>query len=128
MGIHHVRWPDGIASTGSLIGVAGARGKGVGTEAKLMLLYHAFMILGIRKVISDVKAFNAQSAGHLMKCGYRPVGRYRRHNLHEGRYVDQLNFEIFREDWEPVWEKYQKNAVLPSLTDTQRAYLKKACC
>jgi RimJ/RimL family protein N-acetyltransferase len=127
MGIHHVQWPDGIAKTGSLIGAAGAQGKGLGTESKLLILYHAFMILGVRKINSDVKAFNAQSAGHLLKCGYKVVGRNRRHNLHEGKYVDQINFEIFREDWEPIWDAYQKNATLPKLTSQQREFLNKEC-
>jgi RimJ/RimL family protein N-acetyltransferase len=115
----------GVASTGSIIGASDARGHGCGTEAKLLLLYHAFMVMGVRKILSDVKAFNAPSVAHLLKCGYKYVGRYREHHFHEGRFVDELSFEIFREDWLPVWETYQKTATLPKLTEKQRAFLAK---
>lgn len=123
MGIHGITWPHGFATTGSMIGADGAQGRGLGTEAKLLLLYHAFMVLGLRKLVSTVKAFNAQSAGHLMKCGYKPVGRYKQHHFHEGAYVDEVVFEVFRDDWEPIWEKYQTTASLPSLTSEQRAFI-----
>ncbi len=126
-GIHHVEWPHGIGSTGSLIGVPDAQGKGIGTEAKLLLLYHAFMILGLRKITSFVKSFNARSAGHLMKCGYKPVGRYHKHHLHEGAYVDEIHFEVFREDWEPIWNTYQRDGAQPRLTEEQRAFLVREC-
>jgi RimJ/RimL family protein N-acetyltransferase len=123
MGIHNVQWPHGFATTGSIIGSTTAQGKGLGTEAKLLLLYHAFMILGVQKIISNVKAFNAQSAGHLLKCGYKPVGRYRRHHLHEGQRVDEILFEVFREDWEPIWQAYQANGTLPKLSGEQRSFI-----
>lgn len=121
MGIHNIQWPHGFATTGSVIGVAGVQGQGLGTEAKLLILYHAFMVVGLRKLTSTVKSFNAKSMGHLIKCGYKLVGRYRKHHLHEGAFVDELLFEIFREDWEPIWETYQKTGTLPKLTDGQRA-------
>jgi len=122
-GIHGLAWPDGNAKTGSIIGARGARGKGIGTEAKLMLLYHAFMVMGVRKLTSEVKIFNARSAGHLMKCGYRYVGTYRQHHFHEGHHINEMIFEVFREDWEPIWHAYQKSGELPQLTDAQRSEL-----
>ncbi len=126
-GIHYIGWPDGVASTGSIIGSVETQGRGLGTEAKLLLLYHAFMVLGLRKMTSKVKAFNAKSVGHLMKCGYKMVGVSHKHHFHEGKYVDVFHFEVFREDWEPIWYAYQKDGVLPRLTDTERAFLKREC-
>jgi RimJ/RimL family protein N-acetyltransferase len=123
MGIHGIKWPDGFGSTGSVIGDRSAQGRGVGTEAKLLLMYHAFMILGLRKLTSSVKIFNLQSAGHLIKCGYKSCGRFRRHHLHEGAHIDELLFEAFREDWEPIWKEYQRTSVLPKLTNEQRENL-----
>lgn len=123
MGVNRIQWPDGIATTGSIIGAPGTQGRGLGTEAKLLLLYHAFMVLGLRKLTSSVKAFNAQSMGHLVKCGYKQVGRYHKQHLHEGRYVDEILFEIFRGDWEPIWDRYQETGTLPKLTDEQRAHV-----
>ena len=120
-GMHNARWPDGWGSTGSIIGDAAARQRGCGTEAKLNLLYHGFRVMGLRKIVSSVKAWNAPSLGHLVKCGYTVVGRYRRHVLHEGVLVDEILLEVFPEDWEPIWDAYNKSGVLPKLSPDQRA-------
>jgi len=124
MGIHGAVWPHGFASTGSVIGSPEAQGKGYGTEAKLLLLYHAFMVMGLRKITSTVKAFNKGSAGHLLKCGYQYTGRMRKHHAHKGGYVDELLFEIFREDWQPIWDKYQTTGELPKLSTAQRELIR----
>ena len=120
-GIHGIKWPNGTATTGSMIVDAESRGKGCGTEAKLLLLYHAFYILGLRKVHSRVKAWNAQSLGHLLKCGYQIVGRHKQEEFHEGEFVDEILLEVFRNEWEPVWQAYQTTGKLPRLTEEQRA-------
>ena len=124
-GIHSIQWPEGFGTTGSVIGDRTTQGKGHGTEAKLLLQYHAFMVLGLRKLTSDVKAFNAQSLGHLLKCGYRIVGRQKKHLFHKGQFVDKILLEVFREGWEIVWRKYQKEKKLPRLSTKQRAIVQK---
>ncbi len=120
MGIHNVSWPNGVATTGSILGAPNARGNGYGTEAKLLIQHHAFHVVGLRKLASEVKAFNAPSLGHLLKCGYRIIGRRKAHDFHEGSFVDVILLECFREDWEPIWEAYQVLGKLPSLTEEQR--------
>lgn len=124
-GLHGMKYPSGHAKTGSLILEEDCLRKGYGTEAKLLLLYHAFFVRGLRKVSSEVKAFNGNSWGHLLKCGYRPIGRRARHHFHEGDYVDGIMFEVFREDFEPIWEEYRHSKKLPTLSDEQRAIITK---
>lgn len=124
MGVHDIQWPAGIGVTGSVIGAPNGRGRGRGTEAKLLLMYHSFMVLGLRKLTSSVKAFNGNSLGHLLKCGYKPVGRFTAQILHEGTFVDEILLEVFREDWEHIWNGYQKTKTLPKLTDEQCAYVR----
>ena len=119
-GLNRMNWPNGTATTGSVIIDKSLHGAGCGTEAKLLLLYHAFYVKGLRKVCSEVKAFNGNSFGHLLKCGYRCIGRRKAHHFHEGTFVDCFLFEVFREDFDPVWEKYQATKELPKLTDEQR--------
>lgn len=125
MGIHGITWPSGCATTGSILGGDSARGKGYGTEAKLWTQYHAFMVLGLRKLNSEVKAFNADSLGHLLKCGYYVIGRKKAHDFHEGGFVDTILLECFREDWEPIWEAYRSSNELPKLTDEQRKLVRR---
>lgn len=120
-----VTWPNGTATTGTIIVDKTCLGKRYGTEAKMLLLYEAFRNRGLRKVCSHVKAFNGNSWGHLLACGYQQVGRRKRHHFYDGRFVDDVEFEVFREDWEPIWEKYQATKQLPKLSPEQRAFLKK---
>jgi len=119
-GIHSIRWPDGTGTTGTLLGNSADWLRGYGTEAKLLLLHHAFHVLGLRKLTSEVKAYNARSLGHLIKCGYRIVGRYTQQDFHNGKYLDRILLEVFRADWEPIWETYQTTHTIPKLTDEQR--------
>lgn len=124
-GLHKITWPDAFATTGTVIWDKSLHSQGCGTEAKLLLLYHAFMVKGLRKISSEVKSFNASSWGHLLKCGYKEIGRRKAHHLHEGTFVDCILFEIFQKDFEGVWQKYKKTGKLPTLTEDQRAYLEK---
>lgn len=124
-GLHGISWPNGRATTGSIIIDKTCFGKGYGTEAKMLLLYEAFRNRGLRKVCSNVKAFNGNSWGHLLACGYREVGRHKRHHFYDGTYVDDIEFEVFREEWEPIWDAYVETKKIPRLTDEQRALLQK---
>jgi RimJ/RimL family protein N-acetyltransferase len=80
-GLHKISYPDGLATTGTLLGKIEHWNKGIGTEAKLLLQYHGFRKLGLRMLRSSVKAFNAPSLGHLLKTGYEIVGRSRASSL-----------------------------------------------
>lgn len=124
-GLHRINRKDGRAVTGTIIFRQDEWNKGIGTEAKLLLLYDAFRVRGLRKVTSSVKAFNARSLGHLIKAGYTIVGRYRNHLFYDGGYVDEIILEVHREQWEPIWETYKSTGQLPKLTDAQRALVSK---
>lgn len=124
-GLHDIAWPGGHADSGSIIIDKTCFGKGYGTEAKLLLLYEAFRNRGLRKVCSRVKAFNNNSWGHLLACGYKEVGRHKRQHFCNGTFVDEIIFEVFREDWEPIWSTYQETKTPPRLSDEQRRLLKK---
>jgi len=124
-GVHDITWPHGFASVGSIIGDPKWQGRGYGTEALLLILYHAFMVLGLRKVTSTVSAFNARSIGHLLKCGYQPVGCYRDHYFHDGRYANEIIFEVFRSEWEDLWSRYNGSRILPKLSDEHRTLVRK---
>lgn len=127
-GLHGVTWPSGFAKSGSVIVDTECLGKGYGSEAKMLLLRHAFYTRGLRKVISEVKAFNGQSYGHLIRCGFRPIGIYRSHHFDNGTYVDEIILEVFRFDFDPIWRKYQELKKVPSLTDEQKFLMKQKLC
>ena len=124
-GLHNITLPSGFATSGSIVIDRSCFGKGYGSEAKLLLLFEAFRNRGLRKVCSEVKAFNGNSWGHLLACGYKQVGRRKSHHFYNGNFADSIEFEIFRDEWESVWQKYQETKNLPRLTSEQRVLLKK---
>lgn len=108
MGLHHVEFRHGLASTGSFIGNNKYWGKGYGTEAKMLVLDYAFNTLNLRKICSAVWAFNKRSKRCLEKCGYREEGRRRQHKFVNGTYADELLMAVFKEDFIPLWKKFRK--------------------
>jgi RimJ/RimL family protein N-acetyltransferase len=124
-GLHNIMWPDATATSGTIIIDSSCFGKGYGKEAKLLLLFEAFRNRGLRKVCSRVKAFNGNSWGHLLACGYQQIGRHKAHHFYNGGFIDSVDFEIFRENWEVVWEKYQRTKTLPKLSAKKRKCLQK---
>ena len=123
--LNRITWPDARASTGTFIGDPEARGRGVGKEAKMLLLNHAFRMVGLRKITSEVKAFNLASVGHLVACGYGVVGCRKEQHFHNGGFVDEILLEVHRRDFEPLWEQYQQTKEVPKLTDEQKAEIQK---
>ena len=126
-GLHNITLPSGFATSGTIVVDKSCFGKGYGSEAKLLLLYEAFRNRGLRKVCSEVKDFNGNSWGHLLACGYKQVGRRKAHHFYNGGFVDSIEFEIFRDEWEPVWHKYQETKSLPRLSSEMRTVLQKEC-
>ncbi len=119
-GVHGIRFPEAFGSTGSIIGDPNYQGMGLGKEAKLLLQRHAFHVLALYKLKSEVKAFNAQSLGHLIACGYRVIGRGTGEDFDEGKRIDAILLECLAADWEPIWKAYQATGTLPRLTDEER--------
>lgn len=107
MGIHGINHRCGHATTGAMLGDPEAQGRGYGTDAKMHLLRWGFNTLNLRKVCSNVLASNPRSLRYLEKTGYRVVGTRSAHALVNGMFVDEHILEVFREDFEPLWERYQ---------------------
>lgn len=108
MGIHNIKWKDGVGMTGALIGEAVYRSKGYGTDAKMALLDYAFNTLNLRKISSTVKAFNGRSLAYMEKCGYKQEGCLRQHSFENGQYWDHVILGLFKGDWLPLWEAYNR--------------------
>lgn len=108
IGLHGINWKDRVATTGTVIGEKEFRRKGVGTEAKMLLLNYAFNTLNLRKICSRALVFNVASRRYSEKCGYRQEGVLKAHSFKNGEYVDEVLLAVFREDWLPLWEKFQR--------------------
>ena len=114
MGLHKINWKDRTATTGAFIGDKRYWGQGYGTDAKMALLDYAFNTLDLRKLSSQVYAFNTRSIAYSLHCGYVEEGRLIRQRFIEGQYHDEVILGLFKEQWLPRWELYKAGKSLSS--------------
>jgi RimJ/RimL family protein N-acetyltransferase len=95
-GLHRIDWRQGVATTGTLLGRRDLWGQGYGSDAARLRLRHAFEVLGLRMLLSEVMADNVGSLKMLLKTGYREVGRIPRRMWKRGAYRDVVLLVIER--------------------------------
>jgi RimJ/RimL family protein N-acetyltransferase len=79
---------------------------GVNTEAKLLLLSHAFERLGCVRVEFKTDARNLRSQRALERIGATREGVLRNHMIVQGNYVrDSVYFSVIDRDWPEVRER-----------------------
>ncbi len=108
VGVNSIRAIERIGNSGSLIGEKEYWGQGYGTDAKILLLNHAFNTMNLIKVNSSVTEFNERSAGALKKQGYVQEGVVRQDIFREGKYWDRIIFGLLRSEFEPLWSEYSR--------------------
>lgn len=99
VGIGGIDWVHRNAESFSGLGPAGMRGKGYGTEAKHLLLGYCFDRIRLHVIRSGVAETNTRSAAALLKQGYRRAGALRWQDVKGGRYIDELLFDLTRDEW-----------------------------
>ena len=82
------------------------------TEAKLLLLEHAFERLGCNRVEFKTDSLNTQSRGALLGIGAVEEGTLRNHMVTEsGRLRHTVYFSVIRDEWPAVRERLQERLV-----------------
>ena len=100
--IGSVREPHRSADLGLIVGRRSAWGKGYGTEAIALATRYAFEQLGLNKLWAGMYAENLGSYHAFIKAGYREVGRFKRHVLFNGRYIDSILVEKCLDETTPA--------------------------
>jgi RimJ/RimL family protein N-acetyltransferase len=95
-GLHRIDWKNGVATTGTILGRRDLWGQGYGSDAACLRTRHAFEMLGLRMLLSEVMADNAGSLRMLQKAGYREVGRIPRRLWKRGAYRDVVLLALER--------------------------------
>ena len=90
-------WRTADASV--IIGEAGERGKGHGTQAARLLLDRAFGDLGMHRVAVGVVGFNEGALRFWERLGFRREGVQRDGYLVEGRYHDFVMMSLLEEEY-----------------------------
>ncbi len=99
-GIHFINWPEQHGSTGTLIGDKTAWAKGIAGELMKLRADFAFTQTTLRKLKSAYIEGNEASRRAQLAAGYRECGRRRQELFREGRWLDQIETELLREDWQ----------------------------
>jgi len=75
----------------------------VNTEAKLLMLRHAFETLGCVRVELKTDGLNEKSRNAILRLGAKQEGIFRRHMLtYSGRIRDTVYFSILDDEWPAV--------------------------
>jgi N-acetyltransferase len=79
---------------------------GANVEAKLLLLTHAFDVMGVQKVVLKTETLNEQSRRAILALGATEEGTLRRQFLAEsGRARDMVYFSILDNEWPAVRDR-----------------------
>lgn len=97
--INNIDWFNRVASTSRIIGEEDYRGIGIGKEITGLLLYHAFVELGLERIESRQLLDNQPSIKSLERCGYKTEGIMRNAVYKKGKRRDLNLMSILREDY-----------------------------
>lgn len=87
---------------------AAARRTAINTEAKLLMLSHAFETLGCVRVEFKTDALNERSRNAILRLGATEEGTFRKHLLlWSGRYRDSVYYSILDTEWPSVRARLQ---------------------
>lgn len=100
LGYFDLNLVNGTAETFSFFRPGDWRGRGYGTESKLLLLEYGFDRLGLHVIRSFVFGPNERSWRALGRQGYQPAGKLRWDNTRRGVYQDTFVFDILRDEWQ----------------------------
>lgn len=87
---------DHVGTVGSYVAAA-ARGHGLG-QAMSRATFAAACTLGYHKFVIQVRADNPAAQAFYTALGFKPCGRLARQAFIDGRYVDELIYELFLEN------------------------------
>jgi RimJ/RimL family protein N-acetyltransferase len=98
--IMQLDWTHQHGTTGTLIGDRSAWGRGIAREVMRLRADYAFGSHPLRKLKSAYLEGNEASRRAQAAAGYVEVGRLRGEFFREGRWLDLVLTELYREDWE----------------------------
>lgn len=91
---------------------------GINTEAKLLLLTHAFEGLGAVRVVWHTDIFNEQSQEAIARLGATREGVLRKHRLRkDGTWRDTVQFAMTDDDWPDARDRLTSLASRPDGPD-----------
>jgi len=85
----------------------------VNTEAKYLMLRHAFEILGCIRVELKTDVLNERSRQAILRIGAKQEGIFRNHMIINGRVRDSVYFSIIDTEWPDVKTRLEEKLARP---------------
>lgn len=100
-----IDWKNKNAEYAIMIGEKKYWGKGLGQEAIMLIVIHAFLEMGLIRIQSRYLTSNIASIKAAQKCGFKQEGILRRAIFKKGIYQDIQIMSIIREDFDKLFYK-----------------------
>ncbi|TNE87585.1 MAG: N-acetyltransferase [Deltaproteobacteria bacterium] len=97
-GVHKIYWPARNGRLGLVLGAAGARGRGLGTQAMRLLVELALTELNLHKVWLVHYRSNERMAHIAAKLGFTQEGVLRDEYFHAGGFHDMVRWSLLEQD------------------------------
>ena len=94
-----IEWIHRTGILGISIGDKSRHGRGIGSEAILLMLRYAFDCLNLRKIRSEVVGFNQRALRLHVRLGFREEGRLKEQIYLEGAYHDLHQMAILEREF-----------------------------
>jgi len=91
----------------TFIGAKEHWGKGYATDARILILKHAFHDKGLERIWAHVHDDNLASLRMLEKCNFKKEGILRRGSFVCGEFKDFVVLSILRKEFEEISEQYE---------------------
>lgn len=98
--LHGIDRVNRSAELGIMIGESDARGRGLGTEAVRLMCDIGFHILGLNSIHLVTFGWNFAGQKAYVKAGFREIGRRREARWFDGRYWDDVLYDLLRSEFE----------------------------
>ena len=95
-----IDWINRSARSPIMLGDKKYWGKGLATEALLLILKFAFYERGLNRIWGHILENNRGSQKVYLKCGYKKEGVFRSSIYKNGKYQNQVILSVLREDFD----------------------------
>lgn len=110
--LHGIDLRNRNAEVGIMIGERNARGRGLGTEAVQLVCDYGFHALELNSIWLLTYGWNIAGQKAYVKAGFKEVGRRRQARFFDGKYWDDIYYDLLREEFDsPVLRKLMTEGI-----------------
>ena len=105
--LNEIDWINRTGHCPTFIGAKEHWSSGYATEARILILKHAFYDKGLERIWAQVHEDNIGSLKMLEKCGYKREGLLRRASYVNGEFKNLVVLSVLREEFEKILKDYE---------------------